>query len=185
MLRATQRENQRKAEAKKKKKKKENQRKAELEQEKLRIDEKLQLDKVNLKWFLSRNWCKPSRGEVRFRNEAKRGRNQEKRQKSCNWQVSTRSRRVKGTKSFYRIKENQHKVTKDRTLKIWRSNYQMARILGHIWSCYTWQSVVTSNRKVQLLESTDRKWSLKVDCRTWTDQCKLWGCHQSFEGKVW
>ena len=49
MLQATQRENQRKAEAKKKTKKNENQRKAELEQEKLRIDEKLQLEKVNLK----------------------------------------------------------------------------------------------------------------------------------------
>ena len=33
----------------------------------------------------NRNWCKPSKGEVRIRSEAKRGRNQEKRHKYCNW----------------------------------------------------------------------------------------------------
>ena len=55
MLEATQRENQRKAEAKEREnqrkaeaEERENQRKAELEQEKLRIDEKVQLEKVNL-----------------------------------------------------------------------------------------------------------------------------------------
>ena len=47
ILEATQRENQRKAEAEEM----ENQRKAGLDREKLRIDEKLQLEKVNLEWL--------------------------------------------------------------------------------------------------------------------------------------
>ena len=89
-------------------------RQAELKREKLRVNEKLQLEKVNLerlKIETDANLQKEKlESEVRLRAAETK-----KRDKNLETYVSTQSRRVKGTESLHRIKENQRKVTEDRT----------------------------------------------------------------------